>query len=369
MNPYQGLLGGQAGSFLAAASAAPWFQVAPQAQAPIKATAVHAQSTSFSGMMQEAVSANPQSPLQAPCEINETPHVTLDHQLGQPGQIPEGPGVPEADQQREASALDKEKDLKESDATENEAPMLPQQKGKRGRKKAAGEQPAKKRRGGKKSAAKELTEEEQEQLAAGKEVMWKPTWVVCLIQQRIRYDAELNKPKQGVDTWAKIAVAIAAEYPDFDKDAEACRQKLKRVLKQYEGDKQTNERSGSGRANSCPFYEQLDAFFGTKATVNCTVRLSSTSETPANVERVEVLDGAETGSSEKGGSGKTDRKKNAQVEAMKEVMENVVENTTGRVVDALTQASSGTQKVMEGMRSDINNFMGRLLDILERDGL
>jgi hypothetical protein len=306
------------------------------------------------GMMQEAVHANPQSS-QPPWEINESPMTS--EQLGQPSQISEG--APEVGQPKEAYVVDPEKDLKEADVTAKKAPVLPQRKAKRsGRgKKAAGEQPAKKPRGAKKSAA------------AGKEVLWKPTWVVCLIQQRIRYDAEVNKPKTGFDTWAKIAEAITAEYPEFDKDAEACRQKLKRFMKQYEGDKQTNERSGSGRANSCPFYEQLDAFFGTKATVNCTARLSSTSETPGNAESLEVLESAEKGSNNYKEGGKADRKKSAQIEAMKEVMESVVENTTGRVVDALTQASSGTQKVMEGMRSDINNFMGRLLDILERDGL
>jgi hypothetical protein len=266
---------------------------------------------------------------------------------------------------REAS----EKDLTQEAAVET--PVLPQQpeKGKRGRgkKAAGGEQPAKKPRGGKKKAAKELTEEEKEQLAAGKEVYWQLCWVICLIEQKIRSDAELNKPKTGFDTWAEIAVAITAEYPEFDKDAEACRQKMKRVMKQYEGDKQTNERSGSGRANSCPFYEQMDAFFGTKATVNCAARLSSTAETPGNVAMGSVEEGSNDVKAQ--GGGKADRKKSAQVDAMKEVMEDVIENTTGSVVDALTQASSGTQKVMEGMRLDINNFMGRLLDILERDGL
>jgi hypothetical protein len=366
MNPYQEPPPNGQGSFLAAAPAVPWFQMRPQAAAALWSAAVQAPSNGFSGMMQEAVHANSQSPLPS-WEIHESPP-TAD-QMGQPSQIPGGVLV--AGQQTQASVVNQERGLEEADITAAEASAVPKQKAKRGGrgKKAAVEQPAKKPRGAKKSAAKELTEEEREQLAAGKEVFWKSTWVVCLIQQRIRYDAELNKPKTGFDTWAKIAVAITAEYPDFDKDAEACRQKLKRVMKQYEGDKQTNEKSGSGRANSCPFYEQLDAFFGTKATVNCTARLSSTSETPSNAERIGVLESAEKGSSDDKEGGKADRKKSAQLEAMKEVMESVVENTTGRVVDALTQASSGTQKIMEGMRSDINNFMGRLLDILERDGL
>ncbi|GAQ80928.1 hypothetical protein KFL_000660230 [Klebsormidium nitens] len=266
--------------------------------------------------MQEAVQTNPQTSPQ-PWDIGEGP-VAQDQQ-GQPNQLSEGVQLSEPGWQqpiREAS----EKDLTQEAA--EETPVLPQQpeNGKRGRDKkaAGGEQPTKKPRGGKKKAAKELTEEEKEQLAAGKEVYWQL-------------------------------------------------QKMKRVMKQYEGDKQTNERSGSGRANSCPFYEQMDAFFGTKATVNCAARLSSTAETPGNAAMGSVEEGSNDVKAQ--GSGKADRKKSAQVDAMKEVMEDVIENTTGRVVDALTQASSGTQKVMEGMRSDINNFMGRLLDILERDGL
>jgi hypothetical protein len=123
---------------------------------------------------------------------------------------------------------------------------------------------------------KVLNQEDEDALEEGKRVYWKNDWVVKLIAERIAFDGDFNKTKkQGVDTWATIALNIVAACPDFDKDAEACRQKSKKVMTLYQADKAQNAKSGHNRADSCPWFEQMDQFFGTKATVQCVAHVSA----------------------------------------------------------------------------------------------
>jgi hypothetical protein len=130
-----------------------------------------------------------------------------------------------------------------------------------------------------------VSEEEEKAIEEGKRVMWKDEWIVQLIAARIRRDAEFNQPKkQGVDLWALIAIDIVTACPDFDKDAEACRQKFKKIMKDYQADKAQNARSGSKRGDRCAWFSEMDEFFATKASVQCVAHASASGNEKVKVE-------------------------------------------------------------------------------------
>jgi hypothetical protein len=105
--------------------------------------------------------------------------------------------------------------------------------------------------------------------------MWRDEWIVQLIEQRALMQAQFDAPKQGVDLWTKVAAEILAACPDFNKNAEACRKRFAKELKDYQGDKAQNAKSGHDRGDRSKFYDLIDSHFATKATVHCVAHADS----------------------------------------------------------------------------------------------
>ena len=52
----------------------------------------------------------------------------------------------------------------------------------------------------------------------------------------------------------------------YPKTGKQCKTKIKNLLAQYCKVKDSNRRSGSGAENSFPFFDEMDAVLGTRAT-------------------------------------------------------------------------------------------------------
>jgi hypothetical protein len=121
--------------------------------------------------------------------------------------------------------------------------------------------------------------------------LWKDEWVAQLIEQRALMKAAFDAPpKQGVNLWTKVAAEVLANCPDFNKNAEACRKRFAQELKDYQGDKAQNAKSGHDRGDRSKQYDLMDSHFAGKATVHCVAHADS--------ENVEVV----SGSNSSGGS-------------------------------------------------------------------
>jgi hypothetical protein len=130
--------------------------------------------------------------------------------------------------------------------------------------------------------------------------LWKDEWVVQLIEQRAFLKDKFDNPKQGVDLWTKVAAAILHNCPDFNKNAEACRKRFAKELKDYQGDKAQNAKSGHDRGDRSKHYDLMDSHFASKATVHCASHADS--------ETVEVLSGSSENPNSSGGSFTEDNK-------------------------------------------------------------
>jgi hypothetical protein len=125
--------------------------------------------------------------------------------------------------------------------------------------------------------------------------------VVQLIEQRALLKDKFDNPKQGVDLWTKVAAEILANCPDFNKNAEACRKRFAKELKDYQGDKAQNAKSGHDRGDRSKHYDLMDSHFASKATVHCAAHADS--------ETVEVLSECSEKPNSSGGSISEDKLK------------------------------------------------------------
>ncbi|GAQ84888.1 hypothetical protein KFL_002110010 [Klebsormidium nitens] len=105
--------------------------------------------------------------------------------------------------------------------------------------------------------------------------LWKDEWIHQLIEQRALMQAQFDAPKQGVDLWTRVATEVLANCPDFNKNAESCRKRFAKELKDYQLDKAQNAKSGHDRGDRSKFYDTMDSHFAGKATVHCVAHADS----------------------------------------------------------------------------------------------
>lgn len=76
--------------------------------------------------------------------------------------------------------------------------------------------------------------------------------------ETVQRDLDLA-PKRNMHLFEKIRKEILERVPDFDRTAEECRGRIKRLKRKY----YETRRSG-GYQLACPYYEQLDAVLGSR---------------------------------------------------------------------------------------------------------
>ena len=76
--------------------------------------------------------------------------------------------------------------------------------------------------------------------------------------ETVQRDLDLA-PKRNMHLFEKIRKEIQARVPEFDRTAEECRGRIKRLKRKY----YDTRKSGSYQP-ACPYYEQLDAVLGSR---------------------------------------------------------------------------------------------------------
>jgi hypothetical protein len=167
--------------------------------------------------------------------------------------------------------------------------------------------------------------------------------------------AQFDAPKQGVDLWTKVATEVLANCPEFNKDGEACRKKFSKEMKDYQGDKAQNAKSGHDRGDRSKFYDLMDAHFASKATVHCVAH--------ADLEVVDVPSGSEEKPASLSGHSMLDKKPrrgNRKDSGVSE-LSNTFVNLSDAFMNGYTRAEDRKSQQIEGLTNVLKDLVNALI--------
>jgi hypothetical protein len=165
--------------------------------------------------------------------------------------------------------------------------------------------------------------------------------------------AQFDSPKQGIDLWTRVASEVLANCSDFNKNAEACRKRFAKELKDYQLDKAQNAKSGHDRADHSTFYEAMYAHFASKATVYCVAHADS--------EDVDVPSGSAENVSSSGHSSIDRRVKVGEKrESVASELSNRLANTSEAFMDGYTRLEDRRSLQIESLTNVLKDLVNVL---------
>lgn len=80
----------------------------------------------------------------------------------------------------------------------------------------------------------------------------------------------------GVNAWIKLQIRLVAAIKGFNRTWLSCKKKYKSILKEYRNDKRANEVSGADRKQECKWFNEMDEWHGSRASVRNQIPASAT---------------------------------------------------------------------------------------------
>jgi hypothetical protein len=80
----------------------------------------------------------------------------------------------------------------------------------------------------------------------------------------------------GVNTWIKLQIRMVAAIKGFSRTWLSCKKKYKMILKEYRTDKRANEVSGTDRKQECRWFNEMDEWNSSRASVHNQIPASAT---------------------------------------------------------------------------------------------
>jgi hypothetical protein len=80
----------------------------------------------------------------------------------------------------------------------------------------------------------------------------------------------------GVNSWLKLQIRLVAAIKGFNRSWLSCKKKYKAILSEYKTDKRANEISGTDRKQECRWFNEMDEWHGSRASVRNQIPASAT---------------------------------------------------------------------------------------------
>jgi hypothetical protein len=133
-----------------------------------------------------------------------------------------------------------------------------------------------------------------------------------------------------MNTWIKLHARMVVGIRGFNRTWLSCKKKYKAILKEYRNDKRANEISGTDRKQDCRWFDEMDIWNSTRASVKNAIPASAT-------ERNEDLDSPSTPSTSPSSplssqitssAPKSQEKRKTNQEKMHGLLEQVISNSS-----------------------------------------